>query len=225
MALQNPRPLNEAHICESTTSIATTPVASALLLPLLGYVQRVMAAAGGTTTGTTAVSVQINGGSDIAGGALTIAAGTGARAGTTLSSLPERRRCYFRRLRQRGRLYPLHALRRDGCIYPRLVWLVIRLASDVMQYVGTGQTRPASERCLYGRRLGTIASAIGAGTYKVRVVVTSAAFVKIGKSVTATASDVYMPADSPEYFSIVPARSVSAIQSAAGGTLHVTEVA
>jgi hypothetical protein len=84
MPLQNPRPLNEAHICESTTSIATTPVAAAAIAPVAGYVQRVMAAAGGTTTGTTAVSVQINGGSDIAGGALTIAAGTGARAGTVV---------------------------------------------------------------------------------------------------------------------------------------------
>jgi hypothetical protein len=84
MPLTPTRPFNEAHICESTTSIATTPVVAAGIAPVAGYVQRVMAAAGGTTTGTTTVAVAINGGSDIAGGALTIAAGTGARAGTTV---------------------------------------------------------------------------------------------------------------------------------------------
>jgi hypothetical protein len=44
----------------------------------------VIAAAGGTTTGTVTVTVAINGGSDIAGGALTIAAGTGSRAGSVV---------------------------------------------------------------------------------------------------------------------------------------------
>jgi hypothetical protein len=92
------------------------------------------------------------------------------------------------------------------------------------QYVGTGRTRPASERCLYRDGWCTIERRSGRGTYKVRVVVTSAAFVKIGGSVTRDTSDVYVPADSPEYFSIYPGETVSAIQSAAGGTLHVTEV-
>jgi hypothetical protein len=43
-----------------------------------------MAAAGGTTTGGTpiTVAVAINGGSDICGGGLQIATGTGARAGS-----------------------------------------------------------------------------------------------------------------------------------------------
>lgn len=84
MPLQNPRPLNEAHICESTTSIAATPVAAGAIAPAAGYIQRGMAAAGGTTTGTITVAVAINGGSDIFGGALTVAAGTNARAGTVV---------------------------------------------------------------------------------------------------------------------------------------------
>lgn len=93
-----------------------------------------------------------------------------------------------------------------------------------MQYVGTAKLG-THQSAAYTATAGTITNAVATGTYKVRVVVTSAAFIKIGQSVTATASDVYMPADSPEYFSIYPGEKVSAIQSAAGGTLHVTEVA
>jgi hypothetical protein len=72
----------EYALCESTTSIATSAVAATAIAPVAGYVQRVMAAAGGTTSGTITVTVAINNGADIAGGALTIAAGSNARAGT-----------------------------------------------------------------------------------------------------------------------------------------------
>src|SRR5689334_8185946 len=84
MPLPSPRPFSEIAISESTTSIATSPVGATAVAPVAGYVQRVMAAAGGTTTGTITVAVSINGGADIAGGALTVAAGTGARAGTVI---------------------------------------------------------------------------------------------------------------------------------------------
>jgi hypothetical protein len=77
MALTPIRPYNEVAICESTTSIATTPVAAYGIAPVTGYIQRVMAAAAGTTTGTITVAVTINGGSDIANSTLTIAAGSG----------------------------------------------------------------------------------------------------------------------------------------------------
>jgi hypothetical protein len=81
MPLPTPRPLNEQSITESTTSLATSPVAVSGIATASGYIERVMAAAGGTTTGTTNVAVSINGGADIAGGNLNIPAGTGARAG------------------------------------------------------------------------------------------------------------------------------------------------
>ena len=85
MSLPVPRPsLKEAALVESTTSIATTPVVAAMIAPQAGLIERVMAAAGGTTTGTTTVAVSVNGGGDIANGTLTIAAGTGARAGTVV---------------------------------------------------------------------------------------------------------------------------------------------
>jgi hypothetical protein len=80
MPLPNPRPFREDALVESTTSIATTPVVACMIAHRAGVIERVMAGAGGTTTGTIAVSVTINGGSDITGGNLTIAAGTGARA-------------------------------------------------------------------------------------------------------------------------------------------------
>ena len=85
MALPVPRPvMNEYTLIESTTSIATTPVAASAIAPVAGYVHRVMAGATGTTTGTITVAVSINGGSDIANSTLTIAAATGARAGTVV---------------------------------------------------------------------------------------------------------------------------------------------
>ena len=84
MSLNPNRPMSEVQVSESTTSIATTPVAAGALAPVCGYIQRVMAGAGGTTTGTITVTVTVNNGSDIANGALTIAAGSNARQGSTV---------------------------------------------------------------------------------------------------------------------------------------------
>jgi hypothetical protein len=91
------------------------------------------------------------------------------------------------------------------------------------QYIGTGRLG-THQSAAYTGTAGTITNAIGSGSYKVRVVVTSAAYVKVGDSPTATNSDVYMAADAPEYFSCTPGQKVSAIQVSAGGTLHVTEI-
>jgi len=92
-----------------------------------------------------------------------------------------------------------------------------------MQYWGTGYLG-THQSASYTGTAGTITNAVGTGTNRVRVVVTSAAYVKIGSSPTATSSDVYMAADAPEYFTIRPGEKVSAIQVSAAGTLHVTEV-
>jgi hypothetical protein len=91
------------------------------------------------------------------------------------------------------------------------------------QYIGTGRLGTHQSKAYTGTA-GTIDNAIGSGSYKVRVVVTSAAYVKVGDSPTATSADVYMAADAPEYFSCTPGQKVSAIQVSAGGTLHVTEI-
>jgi hypothetical protein len=90
------------------------------------------------------------------------------------------------------------------------------------QYIGTGYLGTHQVKAF--TTTAAIDNAIGAGTWKVRVVVTAAAYIKIGVSPTATTSDVYMPADSPEYFSIRPGEKVAAVQVSGGGNLHVTEV-
>ncbi|MFK5283297.1 hypothetical protein ACI3PL_27365, partial [Lacticaseibacillus paracasei] len=77
----------------------------------------------------------------------------------------------------------------------------------------------------YTGTAGTIATAISDGVFKVRVVLTTAGYVKVDKSPTATTSDVYMAADAPEYFTCRPGMKVSAIQLSSAGTLHVTECA
>jgi hypothetical protein len=91
------------------------------------------------------------------------------------------------------------------------------------QYIGTARLG-THQSAAYTGTAGTITNAIGSGSYKVRVVVTSAAYVKVGDSPTATSSDVYMAADAPEYFSCTPGQKVSAIQVSSSGTLHVTEI-
>lgn len=92
-----------------------------------------------------------------------------------------------------------------------------------MNYIGTGRLS-THQSVAYTGAVGTIANAVVDGVSKVRVVVTTAAYVKVDKSPTATTSDVYMPADSAEYFTVSPGMKVSAIQVSAGGTLHVTEI-
>lgn len=92
-----------------------------------------------------------------------------------------------------------------------------------MSYFGVGKLG-THQSVAYTGTAGTVTNVIGAQIYKVRVVVTSAAYIKIDNSPTATTSDPYMAADSPEYFSITPGQKVSAIQVSAGGTLHVTEI-
>jgi hypothetical protein len=90
-------------------------------------------------------------------------------------------------------------------------------------YFGTGRLG-THQSVAYTGTAGTITNAVGSGVMKVRVVTTSAAYIKIGVSPTATSAGVYMPADSPEYFTVSAGEKVSAIQASAGGTLHVTEL-
>lgn len=92
-----------------------------------------------------------------------------------------------------------------------------------MQYYGTGRLG-THQSVAYTAAAGTITTAITTGTQKVRVVVTTAAYVKIDNSPTATTADVYMPADSVEYFTITAGQKVSAIRVGSDGTLHVTEI-
>jgi hypothetical protein len=92
-----------------------------------------------------------------------------------------------------------------------------------MHYIGTGRLSTA-QNVAYTGTAGAIANGVGTQTYKVRVVTTTAAFIAIGDSPTATSSDTYIPADSAEYFTITPGQKVSAIRLSSSGTLYVTEI-
>jgi len=91
------------------------------------------------------------------------------------------------------------------------------------QYWGAGRMG-THQSIAYTGTAGTVANVCSAGVQKVRVVATSACYIAIGTSPTATTAGMYMPADTVEYFTIAAGEKVSAIQSSAGGTLHVTEI-
>jgi hypothetical protein len=65
---------------------------------------------------------------------------------------------------------------------------------------------------------------VSLGVNRVRILVTTDAYVKVGKSPTATTSDVYVAALSPEYVIVNPGEAVSAVQVSAAGSVSVTEV-
>lgn len=69
-----------------------------------------------------------------------------------------------------------------------------------------------------------ITNAVGNGVTVVRLCATSACHVVVGVTPVATASDMYLPANTIMYLGISPGLKVAAIQNAAGGTLHVTEM-
>lgn len=83
-----------------------------------------------------------------------------------------------------------------------------------------GATQVAS----YTGTAGVITNPVAAGVQIVRVTLTTAGHIAIGTAPTATTSDIYMPANVPEYFVVPPLCKVSAIQVSSGGNLHVTEM-
>ena len=95
--------------------------------------------------------------------------------------------------------------------------------SSNIRHQMVGQARHY-QSAAYTGTAATITNAVGTETYIVRVVCTTDAFIKIDNSPTATTSDVFCPASTPEYFSITPGQKVSAVQSSASGTLYVTEI-
>jgi hypothetical protein len=89
------------------------------------------------------------------------------------------------------------------------------------QYVGSGRIGPSGNAAY----IGTAGSygPIGAQTYKVRVLVTTDAFVTTDGSTPSSTAGAYVPASIPEYFTVSPGQTIKAVQVAAGGTLRVTE--
>lgn len=91
------------------------------------------------------------------------------------------------------------------------------------QYIGVGRLGTV-QSVAYTGTAGTITNPIGTQTYKVRVLVTTDAFITTDGTVATTAG-TYLPALSAEYFAVTPGQKVSAIQVSAAGTLYVTELA
>ena len=89
------------------------------------------------------------------------------------------------------------------------------------QYWGTARIGP-SQSVSYTGSAGTT-SAVGAETFKVRVVVTTDAFVTTDGSTPSSSNGAYVIGLDPEYFTCTPGQVVKAVQVASAGTLYITE--
>jgi hypothetical protein len=69
-----------------------------------------------------------------------------------------------------------------------------------------------------------LASSFGEQTRVVRLVSTVNAFVQIGTAPVATALNMFIPAYSPEYFTVNPQTKVSGLSQNLSGTLYITEM-
>jgi hypothetical protein len=82
-----------------------------------------------------------------------------------------------------------------------------------------------SQKITVGAASAKITNAVGAYIQVVRILSTSAAYVKFGATGdSATASDMIVPANVPEYFTISAGQFVHALQVSAAGTMDVTEM-
>ena len=93
-----------------------------------------------------------------------------------------------------------------------------------MAFRGTVYRLLTHQKVAYTSVAGTITNAFGSGTQAVRVVPTTAAYVAIGNTPTATTNSVYMKAGEAEVFVVTPGMKASALRVATNGVLHVTEL-
>lgn len=91
-----------------------------------------------------------------------------------------------------------------------------------MNYIGTGRIGTA-QNVAYTGTAGSV-SAVGAQTYKVRVVVSTDAYVTMDGTTPSATSGAYCVGLLPEYFTITPGQVVKAVQVSSNGTLYVTEI-
>lgn len=95
-----------------------------------------------------------------------------------------------------------------------------RRAYPPLRYLGTTQT------VSYSATSGRTAAGVGAQTRVVRITVTTAAFIVFGGSAVdaTTANGMFLAASREEYFTVAPGQYVSAIRSAADGSMYVSEM-
>jgi hypothetical protein len=82
-----------------------------------------------------------------------------------------------------------------------------------------------SQKVSYTDSSAASSNAFAAGTSIVRVVSTTACFIKFAASPTAATTDTFLPANTPEYFGVPEGQSykVAAIRLTESGDLYVTE--
>jgi hypothetical protein len=90
------------------------------------------------------------------------------------------------------------------------------------QYIGTGRIGP-SGNAAYTGTAGTYGP-VSSQTYKVRVLVTTDAFVTSDGSTPSSTAGSYVVGLAPEYFTVTPGQTIRAVQVSAGGTMYVTEI-
>lgn len=89
------------------------------------------------------------------------------------------------------------------------------------QYIGTARWGTVTNQAYTGTANTPIT--VGPGVYKVRLQVTTDAYVRTD-SVTATSSNgVYLAALTAEYVTVTPGQTITAVQVSSGGSLQVVE--
>lgn len=92
-----------------------------------------------------------------------------------------------------------------------------------MQYLGLGYPLAGTgQKVSYTGTAGTT-TAVGSQTYKVRVTVSSDAWIRVGGTAVVN-TDTFMFSGSTEYFKCHPGQVVTAVQDSAGGNLTIVEV-
>lgn len=91
------------------------------------------------------------------------------------------------------------------------------------QYIGTGRIG-TQQNVAYTGTAGVITNPVGTETYKIRVLVTTDAWVTTDGTTPSATAGAYVPALAPEYFTVTPGQTPKAVQVSANGTLYVTEL-
>ncbi len=89
---------------------------------------------------------------------------------------------------------------------------------------GTWGPAGVSQSVAYTGTPGVVTNAFATGTRFVRVMLSTAGFIKFGAAPTAAVTDTPMAAAVPQIFAVNESDKCSAIQLASGGTLFVQEL-
>ncbi len=89
------------------------------------------------------------------------------------------------------------------------------------QYVGTARWGTVTNQTYTGTASTVIT--VGVSINKVRLHVTTDAYVRTDSVVPTSSNGIYMVALTPEYVTVSPGQTIQAIQVTTGGSLQVTE--